>query len=725
MARRVVDLGPVDAYAIAVAEGYTGTREEWVQAMANAEANGLKAEGYAVGEQNGTPVTSGEYFENNAKYYNEQAQSAKEDAETAQTAAETARTAAETAQTAAETAQTAAETAAARDTAAWLNEHITNPNSPPLDRTLMSSSAAAPADMVGDLKSALKINEKQEQVPETINITSTWTSGYINAEGSKTEPHNSYDYSESISVQTGDIITIGSGAGTDTLRFVCAYNNGAVESEKGSSSNSLSYTVPSGVDSVIISASKTVQDKTIHILRIVSKNIYYVDGQINPDTFYVSTSGDDDNNGLSPQAPKATINNALESGAETILMFSGVYAQTIDLTKCQHPSIRIAAYEKNKKSVIKAPDAVLTDSAEQVSGYTKVFSTTCGKTFDTNNIWIFQDGVADASTAITTAERHPLQRGYQYRCADTKIVKATATVLADALTEIETSEDYKWFIDNGTIYFSCPSAVSVNNPICWSSGTELFSGNSKGMAIEMVGIDSKYLIVNLNDAMSANIENCSSGNVYGNGCFVYDGVASARFTHCEAYRGFKGTNGDGFNAHGVTTGDTFARQTYGLFLDCWSHDNQDDGISDHERCESCVIGGLFEYNRYGGGVTPSYGSHCTCNGVYCRKNGDGGFLYMDSASVAEGGVGGQLICYNCVAEANTLWPEHKPSGYKINGDNNLAILVNCKSIGQDYGYYITNVTTFAKLIDCGALDCGHVTGGRNDNFTKTATTIVS
>ena len=154
MARREVDLGPVDAYAIAVAEGYTGTREEWVQAMANAEANGLKAEGYAVGEQNGTPVTSGEYFENNAKYYNEQAQSAKEDAETAQTAAETARTAAETAQTAAETAQTAAEAAAARDTAAWLNEHITNPNSPPLDRTLMSSSAAAPADMVGDLKSA-------------------------------------------------------------------------------------------------------------------------------------------------------------------------------------------------------------------------------------------------------------------------------------------------------------------------------------------------------------------------------------------------------------------------------------------------------------------------------------------------------------------------------------------------------------------------------------------
>jgi len=34
----------------------------------------------------------------------------------------------------------------------WLNEHITNPDSPPLDRSLSSPSAAAPADLVGDLK---------------------------------------------------------------------------------------------------------------------------------------------------------------------------------------------------------------------------------------------------------------------------------------------------------------------------------------------------------------------------------------------------------------------------------------------------------------------------------------------------------------------------------------------------------------------------------------------
>jgi len=42
--------------------------------IANAEANGLKSEGFAVGEQNGVPVTSGSpYYQNNAKYYKEQA----------------------------------------------------------------------------------------------------------------------------------------------------------------------------------------------------------------------------------------------------------------------------------------------------------------------------------------------------------------------------------------------------------------------------------------------------------------------------------------------------------------------------------------------------------------------------------------------------------------------------------------------------------------------------
>ena len=79
------------AYDQAVAGGYTGTEAQFESDLANfqsyattastkaSEASGsatsagtaaLKSEGYAVGEQNGTQVTSGSpYYENNAKYY--------------------------------------------------------------------------------------------------------------------------------------------------------------------------------------------------------------------------------------------------------------------------------------------------------------------------------------------------------------------------------------------------------------------------------------------------------------------------------------------------------------------------------------------------------------------------------------------------------------------------------------------------------------------------------
>ena len=45
-----------------------------------AEAQALKAEGFAVGEQNGVPVSSGSYFENNSKHYSEAAAQSAQDA---------------------------------------------------------------------------------------------------------------------------------------------------------------------------------------------------------------------------------------------------------------------------------------------------------------------------------------------------------------------------------------------------------------------------------------------------------------------------------------------------------------------------------------------------------------------------------------------------------------------------------------------------------------------
>ena len=83
-------------------------------AEAGVEADALKAEGFAVGQQDGVDVGSGSpYYHNNAKYFKEQAASSATAAGNAQTAAETAQGKAETSQGKAEDAQTAAEAAEA------------------------------------------------------------------------------------------------------------------------------------------------------------------------------------------------------------------------------------------------------------------------------------------------------------------------------------------------------------------------------------------------------------------------------------------------------------------------------------------------------------------------------------------------------------------------------------------------------------------------------------
>lgn len=46
----------------------------------NANTDALKSEGFAVGEQNGTPVSSGTYYENNSKYYCQKAEEYKDEA---------------------------------------------------------------------------------------------------------------------------------------------------------------------------------------------------------------------------------------------------------------------------------------------------------------------------------------------------------------------------------------------------------------------------------------------------------------------------------------------------------------------------------------------------------------------------------------------------------------------------------------------------------------------
>lgn len=67
----------------------------------------------------------------------------------------------------------------------WLTAHITNPDSPPLDRSLSSSAAAAPADMVGALKNEAAYNYDEKTLTSSDISQGYWNNGVITSSNTR------------------------------------------------------------------------------------------------------------------------------------------------------------------------------------------------------------------------------------------------------------------------------------------------------------------------------------------------------------------------------------------------------------------------------------------------------------------------------------------------------------------------------------------------------------
>jgi hypothetical protein len=576
------------------------------------------------------------------------------------------------------------------------------------------------------LPSKIKIFELSEMSTgkyiQSVTVGTDWTTKLVS--GSGVYLPSAIDVSKYI----GDTITIAIGTndshtGVRQIGFCNGQNITSIAYKEADlefveSGNYLETTIPISNTHMFFSLS------TKSYLAVYVNSSGEIARLVSNDVAFVSANGNDNNSGIE-SSPFATVNHAIESGARMICVTGGTYEQRISLTNAKHGNISIVNATPTEKVVFIDPSSLITETETQVSGYTKVYSATISKSFSTGNKWIFQDGIPDATTEITAAKRMSEQRGLLYRCYDTKIEQAAADNLSDALSEIENSESYKWYIDGTTLYFSRPETVTANNPIRGSFNRTLFSGYSRKLSLHIVGIDVKYMAFNVRDTSNSRIVDCSVSNVFGEGGFKFDGSDGIEFIRCEASRVYSGSNGDGFNAHSLNTGDAFAHQTTAVLIDCWSHDNSDDGISLHERSEFTVIGGLFEQNMYGGGVTPANGSHCTCYNVYARDNGDGGFLYMNPTSAAEGGVGGQIKCIGCVSESNDINADAIKGGYKVMSAGNMAILISCKAINEPRGYYVADNDGAMLLIDCGAYNCTEIKGGKVANIIAQNTTLVS
>lgn len=393
-----------------------------------------------------------------------------------------------------------------------------------------------------------------------------------------------------------------------------------------------------------------------------------------------AVNGNDKNHGTTESAALATFAAAFsKTGVDTTIILIGDTTERLNIkTKSNQRSVRLIGKRGLVNRIICGTKI---DSGTLVAGTTNVYQTPLSSFSTANNFQLFQHEVFDESTLIPDNERHPLQRGKTYRCDSTKITRVTS------LDAVKTSEGYTFFYDTDAqmLYVKIKEGTTLaTNPVYIPGGSGI-SGNDGSVAFEMVNIECWYGSISLGFCHGGRAIDCAAKYAFGGGAWSWEAAIGVELIRCEATRAFSGSStGDGFNAHSATTGPALAKHTVATMIDCWSHDNNDDGYSDHERCETTIIGGLFEYNVKAG-LTPAFGCHDTIYNAYCRKQVNSGIALVGGATAAEGGRGSQIFVIGCICEnnKNNFYVSGDASGI----DENFGKFVNCISLnGTQYGY---------------------------------------
>lgn len=406
-----------------------------------------------------------------------------------------------------------------------------------------------------------------------------------------------------------------------------------------------------------------------------------------------AVNGNDTNSGATESTALATFAAAFsKTGVDTTIILIGDTTERLNIkTKSNQRSVRLIGKRGLVNRIICGTKI---GSGTLVAGTTNVYQTPLSSFSNADRFQLFQHEVFDESTLIPNNERHPLQRGKTYRCDSTKITRVAS------LDAVKTSEGYTFFYDASAqmLYVKIKEGTTLaTNPVYIPGGSGI-SGNDGSVAFEMVNIECWYGSISLKFCHGGRAIDCAAKYAYGGGAWSWDAAIGVELIRCEATRAFSGSStGDGFNAHSTTTDPALAKHTVATMIDCWSHDNNDDGYSDHERCETTIIGGLFEYNVKAG-LTPAFGCQDTIYNAYCRKQVNNGIALVGGATAEEGGRGSQIFVIGCICENNT-------NNYYVSGDNsvkdeNFGKFVNCISLnGSKYGY-LCGVNARIELNNC-------------------------
>lgn len=438
------------------------------------------------------------------------------------------------------------------------------------------------------------------------------------------------------------------------------------------------------------------------------QDVYLADGQeqvfrpyvapISAREMYISSTGSDATGVGTATAPFATVDRAVSElgGTGIVWVLDGTYpAQSIRAANIKGRvdvrGIRSSLVAGTYTYPVFKLGAQITGITKTV-GQAKVYqATVSGLPTLSNFQWVYQDGVADPRTVIANADRDPQHRGRTNRLSNfARIHKTVATTLAAALAEMDASSLPLAFVSGGVLYFTIVGGGDGTAATIYRDGSQNF----------IFGVAARGSCGELNleglDIRNGGVDLTSFKSNYVNELTVSGARADALAYNVLSYgtlevscAGSEDIAGDGLNGH-------HGSRLWGL--DLYTHDNHDDGFSDHEGSTSRLFGGLVEYNG-GGGLVPATGSDHVGYNFKSRRNqreaGRKSGAFCCAGAPTEG-YDTRARWVGCVdIESDTSFFDSKTAG-TVESE-----CVNCKSIRPvTMGFNVT------KIVDCGYVASG-------------------
>ena len=450
------------------------------------------------------------------------------------------------------------------------------------------------------------------------------------------------------------------------------------------------FTIPANITSASLTfgfsrtdGTKDTSTNTIHILEASLDEPWPTGTQ----PAYVSTTGNDNNDGLAPATAKATLAAAVAAigGAGPVIIQAGTYInQTVDLTGATNLRILGQGLVKvyNGERLTQA-----SWSAYTAGGAVNTYQASVGTIIPTTGPvgWVHEMGVPDGP--ITAPATYlPRQGSHTTHRLDNKRIGWGSA--AHTLTSGQ------FFYSAGTLYLRASddanlTAVSRDYWIpsqtptkCLAYGATPTSGGTN-LTVENVQSYFGYHGVNVTACTSYTLRNCAFiGNANVGVLRASSGHTTTGLEDTCEYAA-NGNDGSGGTAYGGS--DVFSVTV----VNPWCHDNGDQGYSIHGFGNAAtIVGGLFENNQRGG-LLWVQNSSLTSTGAHTRDNRYCGI----GLSISDNG--------HRTTGAFTNWlSERDEFGAYVNGSTSL-VLQGCtiRSPTTGYTYYLTQSGTDSSIID--------------------------